>query len=88
MDGRKCFINGEPFLGEVREPNVIMANGYRVAIDVEDMKLIESFLNSKLQDDPWSYTQICRAVELGVGNEYDYEFVKASAEVKTIERSA
>jgi uncharacterized protein (DUF362 family) len=75
MDGRKCFITGGPFHGEVREPNVVLASADRVAIDVEAIKIIESFEGAKLKDDPWSYTQIRRAVELGLGaksaNEYE-----------------
>jgi len=74
MDGRKCFITGGPFGGEVRNPNVILASGDRVAIDVESIKIIESFEGSKLKDDPWSYTQIRRATALGLGvkNEEEY----------------
>jgi uncharacterized protein (DUF362 family) len=77
MDGRKCFITGGPFSGDVREPRVILASGDRVALDVESIKIIESYEGSKLKDDPWSYTQIRRAVELGIGakNEEDYRVV-------------
>lgn len=77
MDGRKCFISGGPFHGEVREPNVVLASADRVAIDVEAIKIIESFEGAKLKDDPWSYTQIRRAVELGLGvrSGNDYEAV-------------
>ncbi len=79
MDGRKCFINGGPFHGEVREPNVVIASGDRVAIDVEAIKIIESFPDAKLKDDPWGYTQIRRAVELGLGvrSEREYEVAEA-----------
>ena len=78
MDGRKCFITGGPFHGEVREPNVILASGDRVAIDVEAIKTIESFEGAKLKDDLWSYVQIRRAVELGLGvkNEREYKVVR------------
>jgi len=77
MDGRKCFITGGPFNGETREPNVIVASGDRVAMDVEAIKIIESFDGAILKDDPWSYTQIKRAVELGLGvkSENDYHVV-------------
>jgi len=77
LDGRRCFITGGPFHGEVREPNVILASGDRVAIDVEAIKIIESFEGTKLKDNPWSYTQIRRAVELGLGarSEDDYEAI-------------
>lgn len=77
MDGGKCFINGGPACGEVREPNVILASGDRIAIDVEALKIIESFEGTSLTDDPWSYIQIRRAVELGLGakNENEYKIV-------------
>ena len=74
MDGRKCFITGGPFNGEVREPNLILASGDRVAMDIESIKVIAGFEGSKLAVDPWSYTQIKRAValELGVKGEDEY----------------
>jgi len=74
MDGRTCFIKGGPFSGEVREPNVILASGDRVAMDVEAMKIIESFEGSSLRMDPWSYTQIRHAVELGLGAKSEKEY--------------
>lgn len=79
MDGRKCFITGGPFGGDVREPGLILASGDRVAIDVEAIKIIGSFPGSKLKDDPWSYTQIRHAVELGIGvkNEQEYQVLQA-----------
>jgi uncharacterized protein (DUF362 family) len=67
MDGRKCFISGGPACGELRNSNVILASGDRTAIDVEAIKIIESFEDSNLTADPWSYTQIHRAVELEIG---------------------
>lgn len=75
MDGRKCFITGGPFNGIVREPNVVLASGDRIAIDVEAIKIIESYEGAKLKENPWSYTQIRRAVEIGLGvkNEQEYE---------------
>ena len=76
-DGRKCFITGGPFNGEVRNPNVILASGDRIAMDVECIKVIGSFEGSKLKDDPWKYTQIQHAVKLGLGvkEEGAYEVV-------------
>lgn len=77
MDGRKCFISGGPATGELRSPDVVLASGDRVAIDVEALKIIESFEGASLKDDPWSYTQIHRAVELelGVKNEQEYKVI-------------
>jgi uncharacterized protein (DUF362 family) len=74
MDGRRCFITGGPFSGEVREPNIILASGDRVAMDVESIKTIESFDASSLRGDPWNYTQIRRAVELGLGVKKEKEY--------------
>jgi uncharacterized protein (DUF362 family) len=74
MDGRKCFITGGPFSGEVRNPNLILASGDRVAMDVESIKVIEGFEDSKLKDNPWSYTQIRHAVSLGLGVRSEDEY--------------
>lgn len=74
MDGRKCFMTGGPFHGEVREPNFVLASGDRIAMDVEAIKIIESYEGAKLKDDPWSYMQIRRAVELGLGAKSEQEY--------------
>lgn len=76
-DGRKCFITGGPFSGEVRNPNTILASGDRIAMDVECIKVIGGFEGSKLKDDPWKYAQIRHAVMLGLGvkEESDYKVV-------------
>ena len=77
MDGRKCFINGGPACGELRNPNVVLASGDRIAMGVEAIKVIENFEGANLTADPWSYTQIRRAVELeiGVKSEQDYKTI-------------
>lgn len=78
MDGRKCFISGGPATGELRTPNVVLASGDRIAIDVEALKIIESFEGASLKANPWNYAQIHHAVELGLGvkNETDYKVVE------------
>ena len=75
MDGRKCFVSGGPFNGEVREPNLILASGDRVAMDIESIKVIAGFEGSKLVVDPWSYIQIKRAVALGLGVKSEDEYL-------------
>jgi uncharacterized protein (DUF362 family) len=67
MDGRRCFISGGPSSGEVREPNLILASGDRIAMDVEALKVIESYAGHSLKKRPWELTLIRRAVELGLG---------------------
>jgi len=79
MDGRNCFISGGPACGKLRNPNVILASGDRIATDVEALKVIKSFEDSNLMDDPWSYTQIRRAVELEIGVKKEDEFTIVSA---------
>jgi len=77
MDGRKCFISGGPANGELRNPRIVLASGDRVAMDVEALKVIESYEGSTLVDDPWSYAQIRKAAQLGIGvkNEQEYNVV-------------
>ncbi len=77
MDGRKCFISGGPATGELRNPGLVLASGDRVALDVEALKTVAAFEGSSLRNDPWSYTQVRRAVELGLGakNKQEYEVV-------------
>jgi uncharacterized protein (DUF362 family) len=74
MDGRRCFISGGPACGELRNPNLIFASGDRVALDVEAIKSIKSYEGTSLLEDPWSYTQIRRAAELGLGVENEREY--------------
>jgi len=76
MDARKCFINGGPAEGEVGEPNLVLAGDDRVAVDVEAIKIIQSFKGNSLKDlNPWQLPQIKRAGEIGVGvkNESEYQ---------------
>jgi uncharacterized protein (DUF362 family) len=77
MDGRRCFISGGPASGELREPNLILASGDRIALDVEGLKIIRSYPGHSLKKDPWEFTMIRRAVELGLGatSEAEYEVV-------------
>lgn len=68
MDARKCFINKGPAEGEVREPDLILASTDRIALDIEGIRIIQSFRGNSLKDiDPWELPQIKRAVEFGVG---------------------
>jgi len=78
MDARKCFISGGPAKGEVREPNLILASNDRIALDVEGIKIIQSFKGNSLKDiNPWELEQIKRAVELNIGvkNENEYQII-------------
>ena len=76
MDGRKSFVTNGPAEGEVVEPDVIMASGDRIAIDVEGVKILQSYPRDNLIKMPvWEIPLIKRAVELGLGvsGEADYK---------------
>jgi len=76
MDARKCFVSGGPESGEVKEPNLILASTDRIAIDIEGLKILNSYpAKNKLDLPLWEIPQIKRAVELGLGakSEKDYK---------------
>ena len=78
MDARKVFIKGGPAKGELREPNMILASGNQVAIDVEGVKTLQSYPGNSLERrDPWKLVQIEHAVDLGLGphDEREYEVI-------------
>jgi hypothetical protein len=54
-----------------------MASGDRIAMDVESIKIIQSFEGAELTDNPWNYAQIRHAVDLGFGvkNEKEYTVI-------------
>ncbi|PIS23343.1 hypothetical protein COT49_00655 [candidate division WWE3 bacterium CG08_land_8_20_14_0_20_40_13] len=68
MDARKCFFNGGPSEGEVREPNFILASKGRVAVDIEGIRIIQGFKGNSLLHlkDPKDLPQIKRALEMGL----------------------
>jgi uncharacterized protein (DUF362 family) len=80
MDGRKSFVTGGPDNGEVVEPNVILASGDRIALDVEGVKILQSYPRENLIQAPvWEMPVIQRAIELGLGvkSEADYQVISA-----------
>lgn len=78
MDARKVFITRGPAKGELREPNLILASGNQVAIDVEGVKILQSFPGNGLEGkNVWDLIQIKHAVRLGLGpcSEEEYKVV-------------
>ncbi len=78
MDARKVFIRGGPARGELRSPNLILASGNQVAIDVEGVRILQSYSGNSLEGkNPWELIQIKHAVELGLGphSVEDYEVI-------------
>jgi uncharacterized protein (DUF362 family) len=79
MDGRKCFVTQGPEKGDIETPNILMASNDRVAIDIEGLKILQSYkAKNKLGDDPWALDQIKTAIDLDIGSksEDDYELIK------------
>jgi len=80
MDGRKSFVTGGPDNGDIVEPNVILASGDRIALDVEGVKILQSYPRENLIKMPvWEMPLIRRAIELGLGakSEADYQVITA-----------
>lgn len=75
MDGRKSFVTGGPDNGELVEPNIILASGDRIAIDVEGVKILQSYPRENLIQAPvWEMPIIRRAIELGLGVKSESEY--------------
>jgi len=78
MDARTCFITGGPASGQCSTPNLILASGDMVTIDVEGVRTIQCCnAKNKLDMNVWEIPQIKRAVEIGIGamNDNDIEIV-------------
>jgi uncharacterized protein (DUF362 family) len=77
MDARKVFITGGPAKGELRAPNLILASGNQVAVDVQGVKILQSYPDCSLKGNVWDLVQIKHALELGQGphNEEEYDVV-------------
>lgn len=68
MDGRKCFVTDGPDKGLVRQPNLILAGGDRIAIDITALEILKSYrAENRLDMNPWEFPQIKHAIELGLG---------------------
>jgi uncharacterized protein (DUF362 family) len=69
MDGTRSMVAGGPTSGSVKETNVILASGDRVAIDVVGLSIVKSFNEWErvAEIGIWEQRQIKRAVELGLG---------------------
>lgn len=68
MDARKVFVTKGPASGQLETPNVIFASQDMVAIDVEGVRLLQSYdAKNKLNKPVWELGQIARAKEIGFG---------------------
>jgi len=68
MDGRKAFVTGGPQSGRVEEPDIMLASGDLIAIDVEAVKVLASYkAKNLLLKDPWQLPQITTALKYRLG---------------------
>jgi len=75
MDGRKCFVTQGPEKGQVEQPNILMASDDRVAIDVEGLKILQSYkAENMIGDDPWFLDQIKTAINLNIGSKSKQDY--------------
>jgi uncharacterized protein (DUF362 family) len=69
MDGRKAFVSGGPDRGQLAEPDLVLASGDLIAIDIEAMKVILDYhASNKIPANPWKLTQIATALKHGLGS--------------------
>ena len=72
MDARKVFVTGGPASGEVESPNLILASQDMVSIDVEGVRILQSYnAENKLDANVWDVPQIKHAVKIGLGAKSD-----------------
>ena len=74
MDARKVFVTGGPASGKIESPNFILASKDMVSIDVEGVRILQSYgADNKLDENVWEVPQIKHAVEIGLGAKSDDE---------------
>jgi uncharacterized protein (DUF362 family) len=79
MDARKVFVTGGPASGQVESPNLILASGDMVSIDVEGVRVLKSYdAKNRLGGDIWKLPQIRHAAELGIGARSDDDILVVS----------
>ncbi|MHA2140296.1 MAG: DUF362 domain-containing protein [Candidatus Thorarchaeota archaeon] len=79
MDARKVFVSGGPAKGQVESPNLILASGDMVSIDVEGVRILKSYdAKNRLSGNIWEIPQIRHAAEIGIGAASDEDILVVS----------
>lgn len=70
MDGTKSMVSGGPIEGTVKNTNLIVASGDRIANDIVGLSVLKKFgLSDRINNiDVWNQTQIKKALELNIGS--------------------
>lgn len=73
MDGTKSFVYWGPDEGEVRDTNLVVASGDRIANDIVGLSVIKTYglWPGVVEKDVWDQGQIKRGLELGLGRGRD-----------------
>ncbi len=72
MDARKVFVTGGPANGQVESPGYILAGTDMVAVDVEGVRVLQSYeARNRLNMPVWAIPQIKHAVKIGLGASSD-----------------
>ncbi|TXT54546.1 MAG: hypothetical protein BAJATHORv1_60042 [Candidatus Thorarchaeota archaeon] len=68
MDARKVFVTGGPASGTIEEPNIIIAGDNMLSVDIEGVKLLQSYkAKNSLGSEVWTVPQIRHAIKIGIG---------------------
>lgn len=72
MDARKVFVTGGPASGRIESPGYILAGTDMVAVDVEGVRILQSYdAENRLNMPVWEIPQIRHAVKIGLGASSD-----------------
>lgn len=79
MDGRISFVSGGPAIGQAVHPNIILASGDQIALDVQGIRFLQNYAAvNHLTKNAWDLPQIKTAVKhnLGVKSEDEIQLVR------------
>ncbi len=79
MDGRISFVSGGPAIGQAVHPNIILASGDQIALDVQGVRFLQNYAAvNHLTKDAWDLPQIKTAVKhnLGVKSEDEIHLIR------------
>ena len=79
MDGRISFVSGGPAIGQAVHPNILLASGDQIALDVQGIRFLQNYAAvNHLTKDAWDLPQIKTAVKhnLGVKSEDEIQLVR------------
>lgn len=79
MDGRISFVSGGPAIGQAVHPNIILASGDQIALDVQGVRFLQNYAAvNHLTKDAWDLPQIKTAVKhnLGIKSEDEIHLIR------------